>query len=265
MSALTDYYSSGINLNGGQFGAYRTPTRRHRGQDMSHSSKPGTVGVPALHAGRVIAKLFPSQYHGFGYGIIIRSVLDGMEFDFTYAHGPWASQQKIGEWIPQGKIILHEGNSGATVGSCCHIEQQRVGGGYLDPLPEIRRVAAGRVTGGATPAPAPTVTAPKPAAPAASYPIVSAANVRAIGDVRGLQMLAKKFGGYKGRIDNDWGPGSTAGLDRWVRGSGHRTIAQWLRNKYGYVGNDQLGPVMIAALRRANAANFAAFRREFGL
>jgi hypothetical protein len=261
VTGLVEYYSSGVNLNGGEFGAYRTPTRRHRGQDMSHSSKPGTVGVPALHAGRVVAKLSPSASHGFGYGIIVRSLLDGMEFDFTYAHGPWASQQAIGEWIPQGKVILHEGNSGATSGSCCHIEQQRVGGGFLDPLPEIRRVAAGRVTGTTAPAPA----APAPAAPApVSYPIVSAALIRSIGDVRGLQMVARKFGGYSGRIDNDWGPGSTAGFDRWVRGA-HGTIAQWLRRKYGYVGDDRLGPVMTAALQRANAANFAAFRREFGL
>lgn len=263
MSALTDYYGSGINLNGGEFGAYRTPTRRHRGQDISHSSKPGTVGVPALHAGRVVSKTSPSAFHGFGYGITVRSLLDGMEFDFSYSHGPWASQQVVDEWIPQGKVILHEGNSGATSGSCVHIEQRRVGGGFLDPLPEIRRVAAGRVTGTTAPAAAPA-PAPAPAA-VPSYPVVTAGGVRAIGDVRGLQMLAKKFGGYAGRIDNDWGPGSTAGLDRWVRGSSHRTIAQWLRNKYGYVGNDQLGPVMIAALQRANAANFAAFRREFGL
>ncbi|MCC2030631.1 peptidoglycan-binding protein [Microbacterium allomyrinae] len=164
MSAVTDFYGSGVNLNGGQFGAYRTPTRRHRGQDISHSSKPGTVAVPALHAGRVISKTVPGPTHGFGYSIVIRSVLDGMEFDFRYAHGPWASQQAIGEEIPQGKIILHEGNSGATSGSCVHIEQQRVGGGFLDPLGEIRSVAAGRLTAPA-PKPAPTpAPAPAPAA-----------------------------------------------------------------------------------------------------
>lgn len=155
MSAATDYYATGANLNGGQFGAPRGNGRKHRGQDVSHSVTPGTVGVPALHAGVVVSKTSPDPSHGFGYSIVVRSVLDGMQFDFRYAHGPWASQQAVGEQIGQGQVILHEGNSGATVGSCVHIEQQRVGGGFLDPLPEIRRVADGRLTSPAAPAPTP--------------------------------------------------------------------------------------------------------------
>lgn len=260
MSAQSDYYSGGINLNGGQFGAPRDGgKRRHRGQDISHSSKPGTVGVPALHAGRVVSKTVPGSTHGFGYSIVIRSVLDGMEFDFRYAHGPWASQQVVGEWIPQGKIILHEGNSGATVGSCVHIEQQRVGGGFLDPLPEIRRVAAGRLTEAppAPPAPAP--------APAPSYPVASPATIHLIGDVRGIQMMLKVYAGYMGKIDNDFGPQSQSSMARWLAG-GYKTVAQWMRAKYGYADRDDLqGPNLTRALRAANAANFEAFRRRFGL
>lgn len=270
MSALTDYYGSGVNLNGGEFGAYRTPTRRHRGQDMSHSSTPGTVGVPALHAGRVVAKLSPSAAHGFGYGIIIRSVLDGMEFDFTYAHGPWASQQAIGEWVPQGKVILHEGNSGATVGSCCHIEQQRVGGGFLDPLPEIRAVAAGRVTPGS--APAPTAPAPAPATSGDAGGAVAGKigpNPFGIPFTGGLQKIAKLYG-YAGKLDQDFGPGSMMGFAQFLRvnwgyvGNDQlgpvmwAAIARWLRARWGYVGNDVPGPVMRAALLRADTENWKA-------
>lgn len=250
MNALREYYSSGVNLNGGQFGAYRTPTRRHRGQDMSHSSRPGTVAVPALHAGRVVGKLSPSASHGFGYGIIIRSLLDGVEYDFTYAHGPWASQQVVGEWIPQGKTILHEGNSGATVGSCCHIEQQRVGGGFLDPLPEIRRVAGGRVTGGSTPAPAPA-PAPKPAPAAVADAGGAVAGVHGpnpfgIPFTGGLQKVARLYG-YRGKLDQHWG-----GSDPKVaaRSGSMKGFVAFLRAKWGYVGNDVLGPVMWAAIAR---------------
>jgi hypothetical protein len=264
VSALTDYYSSGINLNGGQFGAYRTPTRRHRGQDISHSSKPGTVGVPALHAGRVVGKTVPSSFHGFGYGITVRSVLDGMEFDISYSHGPWASQQQIGEWIPQGKIILHEGNSGATQGSCVHIEQQRVGGGFLDPLPEIRRVAGGRVTS----APAPAAPTPAPA-PSGDAPPAGEFNPFGIRWSKGLQKIARLYG-YRGPIDAKFAGGSMAGFAEFLRKNwGYRgndqlgpvmwsAIARWLRARWGYVGNDTPGPVMRAALSRAEAENYKA-------
>lgn len=272
MSALSDYYSSGINTNGGQFGAPRDGGKRqHRGQDVSHSTKPGTVGVPALHAGRVVGKLAPSKSHGFGYGIIVRSVLDGMEFDFTYAHGPWASQQVVGEWIPQGKIILHEGNSGATSGSCVHIEQQRVGGGFLDPLPEIKRVAAGRLTETA-PAPAPAPT-PAPASgggdgsTGAGDP--GGFNPFGIAWSKGLQKIARLYG-YRGEIDGKFGPGSKAGFAQFLRKNwGYvgndelgpvmwAAIARWLRSRWGYVGNDVPGPVMRAALLRAEAENYKA-------
>lgn len=202
MSVQSDYYSTGINLSGGQFGAPRDGGKRqHRGQDISHSSKPGTIGVPALHAGIVVSKTAPSSTHGFGYSIVIRSVLDGMEFDFRYAHGPWASQQVVGERIPQGKIILHEGNSGATVGSCVHIEQQRVGGGFLDPLPEIKRVAGGRLTE-AAPAPAAPAPAPAPAAPAIDHDVVCSWNWG------GIQKMLKHYDyGYEGGIDHVAGKG----------------------------------------------------------
>jgi hypothetical protein len=241
---VSDYYSGGINLSGGQFGAPRDGGRRqHRGQDISHSSKPGTVAVPALHAGVVVSKTVPGPTHGFGYSIVIRSVLDGMEFDFRYAHGPWASQQAIGERIPQGKIILHEGNSGATSGSCVHIEQQRVGGGYLDPLPEIRRVAGGRLTE-AAPAPAP---APAPAGggvtdAGGAVAGVLGPNPFGIPFTGGLQKVANLYlphGGFgETKLDQNFGPTSMHGF------------SQFLRAKYGYVGNDVLGPVMWAAIAR---------------
>lgn len=261
---VTEYYGSGINMGSGRFGDCRpvgsNPCgRRHRGQDISHSSKPGTVPVPALHAGVVVSKTAPSSVHGFGYGITVRSRLgDGNLYDISYSHGPWASQQFVGERIAQGQVILHEGNSGATVGSCVHIEQLRVGGGFLDPLPEIQRVSQGYRTeedGGGTPAPAPTPSQ----APAASpqYHTATVADIQSLPNKRGLQKVAKLYG-YKGALDNDFGPGSRAGLQTFLDRNYGGSLAAWLRAKWGYVGNDQWGPVMAAAATRADTANWAA-------
>lgn len=106
--------------------------------------------------------------------------------------------------------------------------------------------------------PAP-VPAPAPAA---------GGNPFGIGDVRGLQKIAKLYG-YTGRIDNDWGAGSAGGFAQFLRRNwGYRgndtlgpvmwaSIARWLRKRWGYIGNDVPGPNMRAALARANAANLA--------
>lgn len=141
MTILRDYYSGGYSS---PFGDPRENGRTHRGQDISHSTKPGTVGVPALRSGTVVSKTVPSVNHGFGYGITVRSILDdGNLWDISYSHGPWASSQGIGERVTAGQIILHEGTSGSTSGSCVHIEQKRVSSGiYIDPLPEIKKIAA---------------------------------------------------------------------------------------------------------------------------
>lgn len=88
------------------------------------------------------------------------------------------------------------------------------------------------------------------------YSNVSVARLGEIGDVRGLQKIAKLYG-YAGRIDNDWGPGSQAGFQKFLNQNHAGSVATWLRARWGYVGNDQLGPVMTEALRRANAANLA--------
>lgn len=89
-----------------------------------------------------------------------------------------------------------------------------------------------------------------------------------IGDVRGLQKVAKLNGGNTSP-DNSWGAGSKDGFANFLRKSwGYvgndelgpqmwAAIARWLRARWGYVGNDVPGPNMRAALSRANAANFS--------
>ena len=58
-----------------------------------------------------------------------------------------------------------------------------------------------------------------------------------ISSTLGLQKIARLYG-YQGQLDNIWGNGSAAGF------------AQFLRNNWGYKGNDVLGPVMWQAIQR---------------
>jgi murein DD-endopeptidase MepM/ murein hydrolase activator NlpD len=88
------------------------------------------------------------------------------------------------------------------------------------------------------------------------YPVVTPALMGRIGNVQGLQKIAK-LGGYTGKIDNRWGPGSTNGFSVWISRN-YGTIDNWLRRKWGYSGDNRIGPNMIAALQRANAANLKA-------
>lgn len=93
-------------------------------------------------------------------------------------------------------------------------------------------------------------------ASAPGYQDVNYDNIARIGDVQGLQKIAQ-LNGYTGHIDNAWGPGSKAGFKKFIDRNYGGSITRWLRERWGYVGNDQLGPVMIAALQRANARNKA--------
>lgn len=153
--SLSDFYDTGKSS---PFGDCRPSGgnpcgRRHRGQDWSHSRQSGTIGVPALLAGRVVSKTRPSNAHGFGYGITIRSEFEGRTLDISYSHGPWGSSQQESQNVGQGQIILHEGLSGFTDGPCVHVEVYVHGVGYVDPMPVVRRILSAQASpagGGST-------------------------------------------------------------------------------------------------------------------
>ena len=83
----------------------------------------------------------------------------------------------------------------------------------------------------------------------------------------GLQKIANLNGGHTA-IDQIWGVESAKGFASFLRNfwgySGNdvlgpvmwAAIARWLRERWGYVGNDVPGPVMRAALQRAETANY---------
>lgn len=137
-SNVVSFYSRGLTS---RFGDARAGGRKHRGVDFSHSSTPGTR-VPALLAGTVVGKLSPASWHGFGYQVTIRSIVNGVVEDISYAHGAAASPLAMGQKVSQGQTVITEGKTGWTAGSCVHVERKR-NGFYVDPLPLIRSVVAG--------------------------------------------------------------------------------------------------------------------------
>lgn len=84
------------------------------------------------------------------------------------------------------------------------------------------------------------------------------ADLKSLPYVNGLQKLAKLYG-YKGAIDNDFGPNSQAALQRFLNQNYGGSLATWLRSKWGYADrDDNWGPNMAAAATRADTANWAA-------
>lgn len=83
------------------------------------------------------------------------------------------------------------------------------------------------------------------------------------GNVGGFQKIAHLYGYGKGQpqskwLDFKWGPGTRAGMQAFLNHNYGGSLAAWLRAKWGYVGNDQWGPVMSAAAKRAENANWKA-------
>lgn len=102
-------------------------------------------------------------------------------------------------------------------------------------------------------------TTPKPNP---SYHRATVADLAELEWVNGLQKIAHLYGYGKGQaqstwMDNRWGGGSSAGLQRFLDQNYGGSLAAWLRAKWGYADNDDLwGPNMKAAAARAEAENF---------
>lgn len=102
-------------------------------------------------------------------------------------------------------------------------------------------------------------TTPKPNP---SYHRATVADLADLQWVNGLQKIAHLYGYGKGQaqstwMDNRWGDGSRAGLQRFLDQNYGGSLAAWLRAKWGYGDNDDLwGPNMKAAAARAEAENY---------
>lgn len=322
---VVNFYSRGVT---DVFGSPRSGGRKHRGTDFSHSTSPGTA-VPALLGGTVVGKLAPASWHGFGHQVTIRSVLNGVTVDFSYAHGNSPSRFAVGQRVNQGDTVITEGRTGWTNGSCVHIELFR-NGAYVDPLPYIRQIIAGASGGPSTGGNIPYSAADKwiqqalnqlgytprlvedgkrGAATIAQIKRYQAARGLVVDGIpgpvtvqalvtdttklaqggsggsgggvnylngwawKGIQAMLKRDFGYSGAIDGQPGAGTWSAMQRFLKakygyagaidgipgGGTLAALARWLRARWGYVGNDVPGPVMQAAFKRAEVANWNAY------
>lgn len=102
---------------------------------------------------------------------------------------------------------------------------------------------------------------PKPASkPSTKYHTATVDDLAELkGNVGGFQKIAHLYG-YNQRnwLDFRWGPGTRAGMQKFLDRHYGGSLAAWLRKKWGYKGNDQWGPVMRAAAIRAEVENYKA-------
>jgi peptidoglycan hydrolase-like protein with peptidoglycan-binding domain len=126
-----------------KFGAERDGgARRHRGTDLSHANHSGTL-VPALLGGTVIGVLADGPTHGFGNQVTTRVKLAGRKYRVSYAHGTKLSPYRKGDKIDQGDYLSTEGETGAAVGPCVHVEVFDVEADkFIDPMILIHKVLA---------------------------------------------------------------------------------------------------------------------------
>ena len=255
-----------------RFGAPRDGgARKHRGTDFSHSTRPGTP-VPALLGGKVTGTRKPGPGHGFGFQVTTRVVFAGRTWDVSYAHGSRASAFKVGDTVKQGDVISAEGETGATVGPCMHLEVFDVAAGkFVDPMKLVKNVLNGS-GGGGSPAVLDHGAAAVPKA------------TRAL-EWRwtGVQRMLKARHGFTGTIDGKPAVGSIAAFQRFMNAGGFakraprlkrnlvvdgawgrnevRAMQQWLTERWSYTGgvDGVPGPGTKAAFGRAEKGNAEAF------
>lgn len=195
-SNVRNYYNYSPN-SFQRYGASRDGgKRRHRGTDFSHSTRPGTI-VPALITGTVKGKLSPANWHGFGYQITTEGKgPDGRTYRVSYAHG--ARAQTATGTVRQGDAVSTEGTTGATSGSCMHLEVFDVGRGvYIDPMILVKMVLA---SGGTT------------------------GDVGRVTVKRAVKDIQKLVGAKQ---DNVYGPDTTAKVKVWQKANGLTPDGWW--------------------------------------
>lgn len=208
--------------------------RRHRGTDISHSTRSGTL-VPALISGRVIGKLTPANWHGFGYQITTQGRgPDNREYRVSYAHG--ARAQTASGNVSQGQNISTEGTTGATTGPCCHIEVFDVARGvFIDPMILIRMVLAS--SGG------------------------SGGEVGRVTVNRSVKAIQKLVGATQ---DGTYGPDTTAKVKAWQKKNGLTPDGWWgpASDAKGFGGGGGGGSSSATLRRGSTGAAVGALQRK---
>jgi murein DD-endopeptidase MepM/ murein hydrolase activator NlpD len=135
------------------YGAPRPNGRTHTGDDFSHSTRPDTVRVPYLRAGRVtsIQRERPGLPNGYGNQVQVTHD-DGSRFSYSHLGRVTAS---VGEHVTTAGSPGTEGTTGATSGPCMHLEHFTRSGARVDPWPYVISALAAGAGGGSKPLPIP--------------------------------------------------------------------------------------------------------------
>ena len=208
----------------------------------------GYTSMKAIMAGTVTMAAWMNN--SAGNTIAIDSKLpDGRVVTIVRMHVGHMTVRR-GQKVSEGQTIGTMGSTGNATGPCDHVEIRFWNSGKMSTVdPEIWLAQQVKDV---KPKPKPT-----------------SRNPFGIPWVAGLQKIARLNGGNTA-IDQIWGPQSAKGFAQFLRARwGYRgndvlgpvmwaAIARWLRARWGYKGNDVPGPVMCAALQRAEAANYKA-------
>lgn len=220
----------------------------HSGVDFG---KPTGTPIPASADGYIYSRGYNNRAGHYAW---VR--WDGETPDTLYAHFVNGNGPGRGERISYGSTIGFVGSTGNSTGPHVHVEVE----GYATTDGFWQWFDPNNVVGSYTPVP-PTPSGDLPAPPEGEY------NPFGITYSAGLQKISNIYGGNTA-IDQKFGPRSMAGFAEFLRqkygyvGNDElgpvmwAAIARWLRSRWGYVGNDVPGPVMRAALQRAETANY---------
>lgn len=133
------------------YGAARPNGRIHTGDDFSHATRPDTVRVPYVRAGRVtmIQRDHPSLPNGYGNQVQVTHP-DGSRHTYGHLGRITAS---VGKQVTSADSPGTEGTSGFVTGSCMHIEYWTPAGARADPYPHIKSALSALAGGGDAPLP----------------------------------------------------------------------------------------------------------------
>lgn len=238
-------YGNGSKIEpprGGNYGDPRPGGRRHEGTDY--------VGYEDLKATDPGVVTFAGWFNNAAGNAVVYDIDErgpNGEIITIYRFHPDSIAVRKGQRITEGQYLGAKGDTGNAVGECDHIEIRYWKNGTYKTV-DPRAWFAARVGGH------------KPQTP--GYANVNLDNIVSVlgGEVRGLQYIAYTEG-YR-PIDNDWGPNSKRYFQQFLNKYYGGSIVTWLTKRWGYSGNSQLGPVMTAAIRRANNENLAVARAK---
>jgi murein DD-endopeptidase MepM/ murein hydrolase activator NlpD len=119
---------------------FRTASRPdHNGFDML-----APAGTPIYAVADGTVTLSSESHYGFGVAVVVNSVIDGQNVQFTYGHMTYGSRMVVaGQTVKAGQPIGLVGSTGRSTANHLHLEIQ-VNGAMIDPYSWMNSRAGGR-------------------------------------------------------------------------------------------------------------------------